>query len=173
MAVALAAAWPAQALTDAQFTPAYALFERATGGDARSTEHAAQAFGQLLKAEPTHPVLLAYSGASTAMLATTTWLPWKKMAHAEDGLAQLDKALALLTPAHQAPLLRGTPAELEVKLVAANTFLAVPGFMNRRDRGERLLKDVQSSPLLGGAPADFRTAVDKAVAKAGLAGGAK
>jgi hypothetical protein len=96
------------------------------------------------------------------MLATTTWLPWKKLSYAEDGLARLDKALALLTPTNGTALTHGVPTALSVKLVAANTFLAVPGFMNRHDRGERLLNQVLSDPLLVSAPAEFRAAVQKA-----------
>lgn len=159
-----AALWSpvAHALPDAQFEPAQAVFLKAADGDKSAVDGAADAFAALLKAEPTNPVLLAYSGAATSMKATTTFLPWKMMAHAEEGLAQIDKALALLTPVHNAPLQRGTPAVLEVKLVAANTFMAVPGFMNRKERGERLLKEVLTSPLLASAPAEFRASVDKA-----------
>lgn len=159
-----AALWsPAvQAMPDAQFEPAQAVFLKAADGDKSAVEGAADAFAALLKAEPANPVLLAYSGAATSMKATTTWLPWKMLAHAEEGLAQIDKALALLTPAHNAPLQRGTPAVLEVKLVAANTFMAVPGFMNRKERGERLLKEVLTSPLLASAPAEFQASVQKA-----------
>lgn len=98
-------------------------------------------------------------GAATAMKAGTAWLPWKKMGFAEDGLAQLDKALALLTPAHNAPVQNGTPGVLEVKFVAANTFLAVPGFMHRQERGTKLLGEVLSSPLLANAPLGFRGTV--------------
>lgn len=165
----LVAALPAHAVSDAQFEPAFATFVQASSGQSSAIEAAAQAFGTLLKTEPTHPVLLAYSGAATSLRATATWLPWKKLAYAEDGLAQIDKALALLTPAHNSPMLRGTPGVLEVKLVAANTFLAVPGFMNRHDRGERLLKEVLTSPLLATAQPEFRATVDKAAAKAGMA----
>ena len=159
-----AALWsPAvQAMPDAQFQPAQAVFLKATDGDKSAVEGAADAFAALLKAEPTNPVLMVYSGAATSMKATTTFLPWKMLAHAEEGLAQIDKALALLTPAHNAPLQRGTPAVLEVKLVAANTFMAVPGFMNRKERGERLLKEVLTSPLLASAPAEFQASVQKA-----------
>lgn len=159
-----AALWsPAvQAMPDAQFLPAQAVFLKATDGDKSAVEGAADAFAALLKAEPANPVLMVYSGAATSMKATTTFLPWKMMAHAEEGLAQIDKALALLTPAHNAPLQRGTPAVLEVKLVAANTFMAVPGFMNRKERGERLLKEVLTSPLLASAPAEFQASVQKA-----------
>lgn len=159
-----AALWSpvAHAMPDAQFEPAQAVFLKAADGDKSAVEGAADAFAALLKAEPTNPVLMVYSGAATSMKATTTFLPWKMLAHAEEGLAQIDKALALLTPAHNAPLQRGTPAVLEVKLVAANTFMAVPGFMNRIERGERLLKEVLTSPLLASAPAEFQASVQKA-----------
>lgn len=159
-----AALWsPAvQAMPDAQFEPAQAVFLKAADGDKSAVEGAADAFAALLKAEPANPVLMVYSGAATSMKATTTFLPWKMLAHAEEGLAQIDKALALLTLAHNAPLQRGTPAVLEVKLVAANTFMAVPGFMNRKERGERLLKEVLTSPLLASAPAEFQASVQKA-----------
>ena len=161
-----------QAATDAQFQPAFEQFNRAAAGDTAAIEPAAQAFADLLKAEPTHPVLLAYAGAATSMRANTTWLPWKKMGYAEDGLAQLDKALGLLQPAHNAPLQRGTPGVLEVKFVAANTFLAVPGFMNRKDKGLKLLNDVLASPLLAQSPAEFQKAVVDAANHAGLRNGA-
>ena len=152
----------AHAMPDAQFEPAQTVFLKAADGDKSAVEGAADAFAALLKAEPANPVLMVYSGAATSMKAITTFLPWKMMAHAEEGLAQIDKALALLTPAHNAPLQRGTPAVLEVKLVAANTFMAVPGFMNRKERGERLLKEVLTSPLLASAPAEFQASVQKA-----------
>lgn len=173
LGAALALGAQAHAATnDAQFEPAFAQFNRAVGGDTSAIAPAAQAFAALVKAEPGNPVLLAYTGAATAMQAATTWMPWKKMGHAEDGLAQLDKALALLTPAHNAPLQRGTPAVLEVKLVAANTFLAVPGFMNRKDKGLKLLNDVLASPLLAQSPAEFQKAVADAAHHAGLRNGA-
>jgi hypothetical protein len=81
-------------------------------------------------------------------------------------LAQLDKALALLSPDHNATVQNGTPGVLEVKFVAANTFLAVPGFMNRRERGAKLLGDVLASPLLPQAPAAFKAHVKAAATKA-------
>lgn len=155
MALALSG-WQVHALPDAQFQPAFEKFMAASGGDKAAVAPAAEAFAALRPLEPTNPVLLAYSGAATAMLAGTTMLPWKKMSYAEDGLAQLDKALALLGPAHEAPVQNHTPGVLEVKFVAANTFLAVPGFMNRADRGGRLLNEVLRSPLLAQAPLTFR-----------------
>ena len=154
-----AAAWLAgavHAMPDAQFDPAFAQFQQASKGSESAIEKSAEAFVALLKSEPANPVLLAYAGASTSMKATTTMLPWKKMSYAEDGMAMLDKALALLTPAHDAVLQHNLPASLEVKFVASNTFLAVPGFMNRGARGAKLLGEVLASPLFATSPVAFR-----------------
>ncbi|MEP6876639.1 MAG: hypothetical protein ABI887_19960, partial [Burkholderiales bacterium] len=123
------------AAPEATFEIAFRHFIGASNGDKAAVEPAADEFEVLSKAEPANPVLMAYAGASTAMRAGTTALPWKKMGYAEDGLAMLDKSLAMLTPAHDAPIQRGTPGSLEVRFVAAGTFLAVPVFMNRAARG--------------------------------------
>ena len=155
----LVAAGPACAAADAPFQSAFQSFAQAQAGDKSAVDTAADAFETLLKTEPTNPVLMAYAGASTTMKATTTSLPWKKMGFAEDGLAQLDKALAMLTPAHDAPLQRGTPGALEVRFVAATTFLGVPPFMNRAERGAKLLGEVLASPLFERAPLPFKGAV--------------
>jgi hypothetical protein len=155
----LVAAGPACAAADAPFQSAFQSFSQASAGDKSAIDPAADAFETLLKAEPTNPVLMAYAGASTALKAQSTALPWKKMGFAEDGLAQLDKALAMLTPAHDAPIQRGTPGALEVRFVAATTFLAVPPFMNRAERGAKLLGEVLASPLFERAPLPFKGAV--------------
>jgi tetratricopeptide (TPR) repeat protein len=155
-AAALALVGSVWAVPQAQFQPAFEQFMQAAQGRDGAIEKSADAFSTLLKIEPSNPVLMAYAGAATSMKATTTWLPWKKMHYAEDGMAMLDKALAMLTAAHNAPLQHDTPAVLEVRFVAANTFLAVPGFMNRSARGAKLLNEVLSSPLLAASPLPFR-----------------
>jgi hypothetical protein len=99
------------------------------------------------------------------MRARTTMLPWKKMGYAEDGMAQIDKALALLKPEHNAVVHNGTPGVLEARFVAANTFLAVPGFMNRSARGAKLLEDVLTSPLFAQAPEGFQKVVRQRAAQ--------
>ncbi len=155
-AAVLVLATSAWAVPDTQFQPAFDQFVLATKGDDKAIEKSADAFTAMLKAEPTNPVLMAYAGSAVSMKANTTLLPWKKMSYAEDGLAMLDKALAMLTPAHNAPVQRDVPAALEVRFVAASTFLAVPGFMNRGARGAKLLGEILTSPLLATAPLGFR-----------------
>ena len=152
----LAAVGQVRAAPEAAFQSAFQHFNQASAGDGGALDKAAGEFDALLEAEPANPVLLAYVGASTAMKAGATLGPWKKMGYAEDGLAQIDKALAMLTPAHDAPVQHGTPGALEVKFIAANTFLAVPGFMNRGARGTKLLNEVLASPLFASAPLPFK-----------------
>lgn len=150
---------PARAADEASFEAAFNEFQRANSGMDSAIEGAQERFVALLSAEPINPVLLAYCGAATAMRSRTTLLPWKKMAFAEDGLAQIDKALALLTPAHDAAMFRGTPASLETRFTAASVFLALPGMFNWYARGGKLLDDVLADPLLAAAPLRFRGAV--------------
>ena len=97
LGVLLVATPAAQAISEAQFDSAFTTFAQARAGDASAIDQSAQAFAALLKAEPINPVLMAYAGATTAMRANTTWLPWRKMGFAEDGMALLDKSLAMLT----------------------------------------------------------------------------
>ena len=157
MTLALLAAFgTVQAAPEALFQPAFQHFMQAATGASAAIDKAAGEFATLSEAEPSNPVLRAYAGAALAMKAGTTMLPWKKMGYAEDGLAQIDKALAMLAPAHDAALQHGTPGSLEVKYIAANTFLAVPGFMNRGARGAKLLNEVLASPLFGAAPLPFK-----------------
>ena len=156
---ALAIALPALAVDPAVYETAFQQFQRAAAGDKDAIEPAAQQFAGLSAAEPADPVLLAYAGAATSMRAKTTLLPWKKMSFAEDGLAQLDKALAMLAPAHEQLQHKGTPATLETRFIAASTFLALPSMFNRQPRGAKLLDDVLANPQLAAAPLGFRGAV--------------
>jgi hypothetical protein len=93
------------------------------------------------------------------MKARSALMPWKKMGYAEDGLAQIDKALQLLQPAHDSLLHRGTPSSLETRFVAATTFLGMPSMFHREQRGAALLEQVLKSPLFAQAPLPFQGAV--------------
>ena len=154
-----ACAQPVPAAADAELIAAFKRFQQAGPNDHAAIDDAAERFAHLSAAHPTDPVLRAYAGASTSMRATTTLLPWRKMSYAEDGLALIDKALAQLTPAHDAALHRGVPAVLETRFVAVGTFLALPAMFNRNERGRKLLDQVLGSPLFGDSPLPFRAAV--------------
>ncbi|QDL55024.1 hypothetical protein [Rhodoferax aquaticus] len=149
----------AHAAPQEQFQAGFAAYMQGQKGDSAAIDKAVAAFTAMLQAEPANPVLMAYAGSATTLQATTTMLPWKKMRYSEDGLAMLDKSLATLTPAHNAVMQHDLPGALDVRFIAANTFLAVPGFMNRAARGAKLLDEVVASPLLAQSPLEFRGAV--------------
>ncbi|MCA0242204.1 MAG: hypothetical protein LCI02_15235 [Proteobacteria bacterium] len=150
---------------DPELATALQRFAQAGPDNHAAIEDAAARFDKLSAAHPADPVLRAYAGAATAMLASTTWQPWRKLSLAEDGLSLIDKALAQLGPAHDAPLHRGVPAALETRFIAAGTFLALPSMFKRRDRGRQLLQDVMASPLFDGAPAPFKAVVQQRAAR--------
>ena len=144
----------AMAFSEPEFQAAFQQFSTASGAE----ERAAESFAALLKKEPANPLLMAYSGAATSRLASVTSLPWKKMSYAEEGMAMLDKALQLVA-ASEAEMHGTIPVAMEVKFVAANTFLAVPGFMNRGPRGAKLLAEVVEHKQFDQTALGFRGAV--------------
>ena len=150
---------PAALPADPALRAAMQLFQRAADGDSSAIEPAVQAWTQLSQALPGDPVRLAYLGSATSMQATTTWMPWRKIAHAENGLALLDKALSMLSTSTETATAGPLPAALEVRFTAASTFLALPSMFNRQARGEKLLAEVVKHPSLGTAPLSFRGAV--------------
>lgn len=157
--LALAVTGPARAADAAAFAGATNHFFLAIDGKDDAVEPAIEQLSKLSQAEPQDPVLRAYAGAATTLRARTALAPWNKMSAAEDGLALIDKALAQLTPEHDAPRYRGTPASLETRFVAAGTFLALPPMFNRQQRGQKLLDDITRSPLLEASPLGFKGAV--------------
>lgn len=126
-----------------------------------------------LPADPQRqPLAAACLGSALALQGKAAWMPWNKMKFTEQGLDQLDAALALLKPEHGAVLVRGVPVALQTRLVVAATFAAVPdGLFHRRADGRKLLAALRADPLLAGAPAAFRAEV--AAAEARLAESAK
>ncbi len=150
---------PACAADATGFEAAFATFQRAAAGDEGAIDPAVKQFTSLADADPSDPLLLAYSGSATALQARAAVMPWKKLAFADDALARLDKALALLQPAHDTLHHRGTPTGLETRFVAANTFLGMPAMFNRGTRGRSLLDQVLQSPQFATSPLPFRGTV--------------
>ena len=154
--LALLVSSQAMAFSEPQFQSAFQQFIQSGKG---SEEAAATAFNELLKQDPASPLIMAYAGASTGKLAVPTMFPWKKMSYAEDGMAMLEKALQLAAANENAQGHGSTPVILEVKYVAASTFLAVPAFMNRGPRGTKLLNEVLEHKQFDKAEPGFRGSV--------------
>jgi hypothetical protein len=158
------AAYAAPAV-DGNFDAALREFDAARVDEKRLD--AAVAALRALPADPQRqPLQAAYLGSALALQGKAAWMPWSKMKLTEQGLDQLDAALAMLKPEHGAVLVRGVPLALQTRLVAAATFVAVPdGLFHRRADGRKLLAALRADPLLATAPAAFRAEVEAAEAR--------
>ncbi len=148
---------PAQASTDAVFAAALSQFYRARQGDSGQIEAAIAAF-QTAPSSPLHqPLYAVYLGSAQALKGKAAWMPWNKMKYTDQGLDQIDQALAALRPEHDRVLVQGVPLALTTRLVAAATFVAVPdGLFHRRAAGKNLLAELRRNPLLASTPEAFR-----------------
>ena len=150
---------------DAGFDGALREFDAARADEKRVD--VAVAALRALPADPQRqPLQAAYLGSALAMQGKAAWMPWNKMKFTEQGLDQLDAALAMLKPEHGTVQVRGVPVTLQTRLVAAATFVAVPdGLFHRRADGRKLLAALRADPLLAAAPAAFRAEVEAAEAR--------
>lgn len=165
LATPAALAAPAAAPDTPAQQAALHAFQLARTGDESQIPGAVEKLQALVQADPGQPLWLAYAGSATALQARTTFAPWKKMRYTEDGLAQIDKALALLASTPAGAQHNGVPLPLEVKLTAASTFLALPAMFNRGERGRRLLDEVLQDPAYPATPAGFQDVVRQLAAK--------
>jgi tetratricopeptide (TPR) repeat protein len=122
-----------------------------------ANQQAANTFSNLLKQEPGNPLLMSYAGAATAKSSLDKFAKGEKTTALENGTAMVEQALQL---ADNSPAMHGSvPVALEVRFVAASTYLAVPKIMNRQDKGEQLLKDVIDAQQFAQTDVNFRGAV--------------
>jgi hypothetical protein len=147
----------ALASTDTDFRTARETFNAARAGKVASSQVVTQ-FSALLERDPANPLLAAYRAAAVVMQARDAWLPWNKMKYLDDGLADMDRALAMLKPQHERTDASGVPVASTVRLVAANSFIAVPSFANRGAEGRRLVRSLIASDGFTSTPAAFRIA---------------
>jgi hypothetical protein len=147
------------------FAEARQLFNAGAGGDEGARDKAIAAFQAMSAAHPGHPVFAAYEGAATAMKGRDALLPWDKLKFAEKGANAVEKALAQLTPAHDEALINGSPESQLVRLVAVNTLLALPDFMNRKAGGKRALEQGLASPTFAQSNANVKAGFLSAAAR--------
>ncbi|MFZ6654542.1 hypothetical protein [Undibacterium sp. TJN19] len=129
----------------------------------KASQTALSSFSNLLKQEPNNPLLLSYTGAATAKSSLEKFVRGEKNNALEDGTAMVEQALRLADEADKADYRQAmhgsVPVALEVRFVAASTYLAVPKVMNRNQQGQQLLKDVLEAQQFAQSDLFFRGAV--------------
>lgn len=131
----------------ATFAEATDAFRRANAGEPGAAARAKALLDRLAAAHPQDPVVLAYAGSATTLVARDESSPIEQMKGVDAGLDQLDQAVRLLGPEHDRALPGRLPARVETLLVAAATFVALPdAVFHRLGDGKAMAAAVIASP---------------------------
>jgi len=162
------AAQPDQVLSstaESKFARALEFLRSARAGEKNAVEPAIAALEDLARGAPQQPVYAAHLGSALTLKGRDAWMPWSKIRYVEQGTDRIDAALAALKPEHDHELLRGVPASVETRFVAASTFIKIPdAIFHRRAEGKRLIAGLLRNPALSVATPGFRAAVHLAAA---------
>ena len=140
-----------------RFVQARTAFEAGRNGSADAVSVAQEQFRSLLSTEPANPLYLAYFGSTYALQARTSSLPWNKIHLVNKGVELLDQALSTLraSESHAKPV--DLSAQLETRLVAVATYIALPdSLFHRMAAAKRTLQEAVSNPAFAQADADLR-----------------
>ncbi len=145
---------------DSELTAARHLFLQGVDGDKRVVRKATLRFGALIASYPREPVFLAYHGACITLQGRDAPNNLDKQRLTEEGLGEIDRALDML----KASADQGSPHYLDTLLVAANSYIHIPAFFDRNDKGKRLLQEILAHPAFNGMAAGYKAATYLAAA---------
>jgi hypothetical protein len=157
-------------VTDPGVVAARELFYQGVDGDKRATREALRQFRQLQAARPNDPLIQAYIGACEVLMGRDASNDTTKLTNIDQAVRDLDAALASVALLESDGGSEEITAStiMETKLVVANAFIHIPSFnrnpYNRRQDGERLLRDLRDDPRLVFMSPGFRARVMVAVA---------
>jgi hypothetical protein len=151
---------PAQSATadlHLRFMRARDAFEAGRKGSTGAVALAQEQFRSLVSAEPYNPLFMAYLGSTYTLQARASTMPWTKIRLINQGLDLLDRALTALHSG-AAPAGALVPnAQLETRLVAVATFIALPdALFHRLAPAKQMLHEALASPNFALADADLR-----------------
>ena len=122
---------------DSELTAARNVFLQGVDGDKHAVREAFNRFRTLSNSHPKDPVYIAYLGASITLQGRDAANGINKQKITDEGLTKIDQALDMLADKNIPSYRR-----LDTQLVAANSFIYIPAFFNRYDRGKRLLHEI-------------------------------
>ena len=125
-----------------QLAVARSDYYKSLNGDHDADARARQEFDLLARQQPSDAVVMAYQGSLQLLEAARTWAVWNKRKLADDGLAELDRAVAQ------------DPGNLEARFVRAASVWHLPFIYKRRQQAEEDF--LRIGPLAEGAARDGR-----------------
>jgi len=123
---------------DSDLTEARNIFLKGVDGDKRAVRTATNRFRSLSLSHPDEPVFLAYFGACMTLQGRDLQNNIEKKRATDEGLAKIDRALEMNSYREA----QGSAMYLDTLLVAANSFIHIPSFFNRYDKGKQLLNEI-------------------------------
>jgi len=151
----LVVVWPAQAEeSDHELTEARTVFLRGVDGDKHAVREALQRFRSLNQDHRGEPVYMAYLGACMTLQGRDASNNIDKKRLTDEGLHEIDRALELLSASDD----KGSSRYLDTLLVAANSFIHIPSFFNRYERGKQLLQEILEHRDFNAMAAGFKAA---------------
>lgn len=158
--------WAQEAPYDERYETAYQLYMEGAQGDKKSTQEALSQFEALVDENTGDPLALVFLGGTRTLLGRDAWMPWNKLSHTEDGLAEMNKALKLLRPEHDEWHFDDLPISIQVKSTAGITYTQVPDFFGYFEQGYQLLLEISRSPQLAEIPAEHHSYIHYYAAQA-------
>jgi hypothetical protein len=132
------------------------LYYQAAQGNSDATEQAVQALTKHIQQQGATPLSLVYLGAAHTLEGRDALLPWNKMKYVEQGIAKIDKGLALIdrTPGSEEnnEIVMGLPGNLLAQANAATVFAELPDMFSQFDKGYELYLELLANPKLQEAP---------------------
>jgi len=145
---------------DQDLSAARTVFLQGVDGDKHAVRKATQRFKSLNHRNPQEPVLLAYLGACMTLQGRDAANNLDKRRLTEDGLGKIDRALAMQADSADQDAVH----HLDTLLVAANSFIHIPAFFNRHDKGKQLLQQILDDNGFDAMAAGFKAATYLAAA---------
>jgi len=139
-------------------------FLQGADGDKRAASESTRLFRALSMREPENPVYLAYFGASMTLQGRDTPNNVDKLRLTEAGLRNVDHAFDVLLGHGR----RASAVYLETLLVITNTYIHIPAFFDRYNRGRALLQVILEHGDFEGMSRQFRAAAYFAAALVAL-----
>ena len=123
---------------DNELMEARNIFLRGVDGDRQAVRKAEKRFRTLNARYPENSVFMAYLGASVTLKGRDAQNNLDKQRLTEEGLRRIERALSYLPDNNG----EHSSEYLDTLLVVADTFLYIPAFFNRYERGRHLLNEI-------------------------------
>ncbi|GLO60544.1 hypothetical protein MACH09_10520 [Vibrio sp. MACH09] len=123
-----------------------ALYYQAAQGDDDETEKAYQALTTHVEEKGSTPLSMIFIGATQTLQGRDAFLPWNKMKYVEQGIASIDKGLALIDAdpdnENNRETVMGLPGQVLAQANAATVFTELPDMFNQFDKGYEIYLDL-------------------------------